>query len=73
MSLLDDLKNPPKRAVSFPEWLLSQTPEIRSALDAAALDQATWSDSSLEKTLRKPGAPCSLDSIRAWRADVAAR
>jgi hypothetical protein len=42
-------------------------------LEAAALDKFTWTDTSLEKLLRKHGASCSLDSIRAWRADVASR
>jgi len=73
VSLLDDLNNPPKRAVTFPEWLLKQEPEIRAALDAAAADRESWSDSALENLLRKHGASCSLESIRAWRDDVAAR
>jgi len=72
MSLLDDLKNPPKRVRSFPEWFNAQSPELQAGLEAAAND-TDWSDSGLEKLIRKYKGHASKDSINAWRADVAAR
>lgn len=73
MSILDDLAHPPKRMVPFSEWLIAQTPEVRAGLDEAALDRYNWTDTALEKLLRKYGARCSIDSVRVWRADVASR
>lgn len=73
VSILDDLANPPKRQVPFTEWLIAQTPEIRAALEEAAVDYNLWSDTSLELLLRKYGASCSKYSVREWRASVAAR
>jgi hypothetical protein len=71
VSILEDLNNPPRRAIPFPEWLIRQTPEIRKALEAAAGDYR-WSDRALELLLRKHGAQVSKDSVKAWRDSVLA-
>ena len=72
-TLIASLQAPPaRRAPGFRSWLADQSAERQAALAAAAVDDR-WSTAALTQLLKDAKAPCSKDTIGAWRRELGYR
>lgn len=68
-ALIETLANPPKRRVTFAEWLGKQTAERKAALEAAAKNPE-WASGALTKVLQEAGAPLNHETLTKWRREL---